>query len=73
VTTVAGGNLVTSFSEIYLGDKSAHNGGANGKWFIDVESTGAPEADGATYSITCASGSGHSSYELVGRNLPDAF
>lgn len=58
-------------------NSSGHNGtgtdgpGANPKYFIDVESNGAP--NGTQYSIFCQSGSGHSSYELVGRNLPDLY
>lgn len=73
-TVVAGGNATQSFASTYLGPKGGRNNGANGRWFIDVESaTGGSTADGAQYSITCASGSGHSHYEWVGRNLPVSF
>jgi hypothetical protein len=67
----AGGPGQTSFAEVYLGAKSTRNFGANGQWFIDVEN-----ATGGTakpYELTCSSGSGHTPYEPVGRNLPDTM
>jgi hypothetical protein len=74
LTVVAGGNAALGFAKTYLGAKSTRNNGANGRWFIDVEAaTGGGVADGAQYSITCTSGSGHGHYEWVGRNLPVAF
>ena len=73
-TVVAGGNATQSFPNTYLGAKSTRNNGANGRWFIDVEAaTGGGVANGAQYAITCRSGSGHSHYEWVGRNLLVAF
>ena len=73
-TVVAGGNATQSFGTTYLGAKGSRNNGANGRWFVDVEAaTGGATADGAQYSLTCTSGSGHSHYEWVGRNLPVAF
>lgn len=79
-TVLAGGSSLQSFGEVFLGNKGVGDSGTGGggpgmnrRYFLDVETDGTLSADGATYSITCESGSGHSHFELVGRNLPDEF
>lgn len=54
---VAGGNGVSSFGEVYLGERSTRNNGVSGLWTIEVSSTGSATIP-APYSITCNNGNG---------------
>ncbi len=69
---VAGGNNVIGFSEIYLGDKTDRNFGANGRYSIEVESSGAGLNVNQlrNYGIHCQSGSGHSVADIVRYHEP---
>lgn len=56
---VAGGNNITSFGEVYLGDKNQRDLGANTMYLIEVEGTGANSNLVRPYALKCESGSGH--------------
>ncbi len=64
---IAGGDNMTGFGEIYLGDKTDRNFGANGRYLIEVESSGSGPNLGNTrkYGLRCQSGSGHSAADMV--------
>ena len=61
---VAGGNNVTGFNSIYLGDKVQRNNGANTRYTIEVESTGANN-NAKPYKLHCISGSGHTDGDIL--------
>ena len=71
--TVAGGNNVTLFESIYLGDKARSGWGANTSYLVEVESNGQNEAATRHYSLLCVSGSGSTKGELLRKGLPTAF
>ena len=64
---VAGGDNVIGFGEVYLGDKTDRNNGANGRYTIEVESTGTGLNINTqrAYGIHCQSGSGHTVADMV--------
>ena len=57
---IAGGNGITGFGEIYLGDKSEQNQGRETRYWLDVDIVN-PVAQDTPYYLHCRSGSGHSS------------
>ncbi len=61
---IAGGNDVTGFDSVYLGDKAQRNSGANTRYTIEVESTGANN-NAKPYKLHCISGSGHSDGDIL--------
>lgn len=74
VTTIAGGNNVLGFGEVYLGDKTDRNEGANTRYSIQVESNGQNGGEERPYRLHCQSGSGHSLGDIVRYNTPgDTF
>ena len=64
---IAGGDNMTGFGEIYLGDKTDRNFGANGRYLIEVESSGAGPnvVNTRKYGLRCQSGSGHTAADMV--------
>ena len=64
---VAGGDGVVGFAEVYLGDKTDRNFGANGRYTIEVEGTGTGLRSNMqrAYGIHCQSGSGHTVADMV--------
>ncbi len=70
---VAGGDGVIGFGEVYLGDKTDYNSGANGRYTIEVEGTGTGLRTNTqrAYGIHCQSGSGHTVADMV--RYHDAF
>ncbi len=62
---VAGGNNITGFPEIYLGDKTDRNGGSNTRYRIEVEDSGVNSAASRSYKLHCQSGSGHTLGDLI--------
>ena len=73
---IAGGNDVTAFQGLYLGDKTDRSGGASGPYRLEVEDAdkGFNFPIGRLYQIICASGSGHTLGERVEFNQsPDKF
>jgi len=64
---VAGGDGVIGFGEVYLGDKTDRNSGANGRYTIEVEGTGTGLRTNTqrAYGIHCQSGSGHTVADMV--------
>jgi len=55
---VAGGNNVTSFGEVYLGERSTRNSGQNGLWTLEVENGSFALTYPKTYGVSCESGNG---------------
>ena len=70
---IAGGDMTTYFSSLYLGDKDAHGGGANTRYFLEVESNGIAEDKYRGYHLLCFSGSGTTLADMVQTGLPLAF
>jgi hypothetical protein len=63
--TLAGGDGIQGFGEIYLGDKIDYNTGSNGRYTIEVENNGFNTASTRPYRLKCQSGSGHTLGELI--------
>ena len=72
LTTIAGGNNILGFGEVYLGDKTDRNAGANTRYSIQVESNGQNEGEERPYRLHCQSSSGHSLGDIVRYNTPGA-
>ena len=75
VTVLAGGNDITGFGEIYLGDKSDRNAGSNSRYTVEVEYRQpwvsiCPNCGGMQYLLHCQSGSGHTLGEIVRYRQP---
>jgi hypothetical protein len=70
---LAGGNNITYFSGLYLGDKTDRGGGANAHYVLEVESNGVNEGADRAYGISCRSGSGHTRGERVLVGAPVTF
>jgi hypothetical protein len=62
---VAGGNGLTGWNEIYLGDKTDRNGGSNTRYRIEVEDSEVNTGVARNYKLHCRSGSGHTLGDLV--------
>jgi len=69
-TVIAGGNDSAGFGEVYLGDKTDRNDGANARYSIQVESNGQNAGGERPYRLHCQSGSGHSLGDIVRYNTP---
>ncbi|MEI2453729.1 MULTISPECIES: hypothetical protein [Lysobacter] len=69
---VAGGNDISSFQKVYLGERSTRNDGANGLWVLKVESRGLL-ALLLSYSLTCESGNGSNPPLFVGHSGVEEF
>lgn len=69
---VAGGNNVTSFGKVYLGERSTRNNGVNGLWKIKVE-TRTIIGLAVNYSVTCQSGNGSNPPLYLGRRDFEEF
>jgi hypothetical protein len=70
---LAGGNDVSLFDSVYLGDKPRQGDGANTRYQVEVESNGRNEAETRAYTLACFSGSGTTGGELLRKGLPTAF
>ena len=71
-TVMAGGNGVVAFEDVYLGDKTDTNGGASGRYTLEVESdtnSGEPRV----YARHCHTGSGHTLGDIIRSGGPDRF
>jgi hypothetical protein len=64
---IAGGNDVTGFGPLYLGDK---RGGVNTRYVLQVESNEGPQPAERPYQLRCQSGSGHTPGDTVRFNAP---
>lgn len=71
--TVAGGNDISTFVNVYLGDKPVRGSGANVPYLLEVERRDAVMDDPRSYVLQCFSGSGHTGGEKVASGLPNAF
>ena len=67
-TVLAGGNNVTGFGAVFLGDKTERNFGANSRYTIEVESNGSNTGATRNYGLHCQSGSGHTAADLIRYN-----
>ena len=70
---VAGGNDVTSFGEVYLGERSTRNNGINGLWTLEVENGSFALSFPKAYSVSCQSGNGSNRPLLIGTDTSDGF
>ena len=70
---VAGGDMVTSFANVYLGDKHERGNGGDTIYMLQVESNGLNEGVLRPYKFRCASGSGHTLGELIQVGAPVTF
>ena len=71
-TVIAGGDGVVAFHDIYLGDKTERNNGANGRYTVEVESN-TDSATARPYALHCHSGSGHTLSDAIRVGGPDRF
>lgn len=71
--TLVGGNDVTYFAGLYLGDKGQHGNGGNTRYQLEVESNGQNTGASRPYQVLCVSGSGHTQGELLRKGLPTTF
>jgi hypothetical protein len=62
---LAGGAGIQGFTQIYTGDKTDRNNGANTRYFLQVESNGLNTGSTRPYRVQCGSGSGHTRVDLV--------
>jgi hypothetical protein len=72
-TVLAGGNNATGFGPVFLGDKEDHSVGVNTRYTLDVERDGTITGEELEYDIRCRSGSGHTTPEWFGFDLPNRF
>jgi len=70
---LAGGDNITGFADLYLGDKTDRGNGANAHYLLEVESNGQNEGVDRPYKIQCRSGSGHTLGEMVRTGAPVVF
>jgi hypothetical protein len=62
---IAGGNDIQGFGEVYLGDKTSRNFGANTRYTIEVENNGNNFTNLRPYRLRCQSGSGHTMGDVI--------
>ena len=63
--TVAGGQNITGWADVYLGDKTDRNDGANSRYTIEVEDNESNTGAVRSYQLHCRSGSGHTLGDLI--------
>ena len=64
-TVLAGGDNITQWGDVYLGEKTDRNGGASTRYYIEVENTESNFAVFRFYNIRCRSRSGQTLGERV--------
>ena len=62
---VAGGDNITGWSDVFLGDKTERNGGANTRYTVEVEDSQVNTGAVRAYKLHCRSGSGHTLGDLL--------
>ena len=67
---LAGGSGESRFYGLFLGDKEQRGGGANTRYYLQVERNGELASTTLDYGIVCTSGSGHTPGDLVRRLTP---
>lgn len=70
-TVVAGGTRVSSFAEVYLGEKSTRNGGNNGLWTLEVEASSLGATRPMPYGVSCRSGNGSNPPLFLGTEVAE--
>ena len=70
---VAGGDMASSFANLYLGDKHERGNGGDTVYMLQVESNGFNEGALRPYKLRCTSGSGHTLGELIQVGGPVTF
>jgi hypothetical protein len=63
--TIAGGDGLTGFGKVYLGDKTDRNGGSNTRYRIEVEDGEQNSGALRSYRLHCQSGSGHTMGDII--------
>ena len=71
-TVIAGGDGMVAFHDVYLGDKTERNSGANGRYTLEVEADTVSASD-RPYALHCHSGSGQSLSDMIRTGGPDRF
>ncbi|QWF15498.1 hypothetical protein [Lysobacter capsici] len=69
---VAGGNNVSSFQKVYLGERSTRNDGAHGLWKLKVETRNLLSLP-VNYGLTCESGNGSNPPLFVNHSVIEEF
>ncbi|MGH8081526.1 MAG: hypothetical protein ACREP7_13210 [Lysobacter sp.] len=69
---IAGGNNVSSFQKVYLGERSTRNNGANGLWKLKVESRNLLSLS-LPYGVTCETGNGSNPPLLMNHSVIEEF
>ncbi|UJB20669.1 MULTISPECIES: hypothetical protein [Lysobacter] len=69
---VAGGNNISSFQKVYLGEKSTRNNGVSGLWVLKVESRNLLSLS-LPYGVTCETGNGSNPPLLVNHSVIEEF
>ena len=67
---IAGGNGETGFHGLQLVDKEQRGGGANTRYYLQVERSGLVASGTLAYRLACASGSGHTPGDLIRYQAP---
>ena len=62
---VAGGDNITGWSDVFLGDKTERNGGANTRYTVEGEDSQVNTGAVRAYTLHCRSGSGHTLGDLI--------
>jgi hypothetical protein len=62
---IAGGNNATGWADVFLGDKTERNNGANTRYTIEVEDNESNTGSVRAYKLHCRSGSGHTLGDLI--------
>jgi hypothetical protein len=70
---LAGGNGVTGFDNVFLGDRVEIGDGADAPYLLEVESSGQNTSVERPYTLHCKSGSGHGIGQLVRTGGPPLF
>ena len=64
-TVIAGGDNITGWTDVYLGDKTTRNDGANTRYTIEVEDSQVNTGAVRAYKLHCQSGSGHTLGDII--------
>ena len=68
-TVIAGGNNVTGWGKLYLGDKTDRDDGNNTRYTLEVQNSGTSTGTDLPYGLHCQSGSGHTLGEITEYNV----
>lgn len=69
---IAGGNNISAFQKVYLGERSTRNNGVNGLYVLKVESRNLLSLT-LNYGVTCESGNGSNPPLFIGHAIAEEF